>query len=86
MFANADDAFTALTVLLYMALILITILSTGNVYKAGLYLHVLDVAFLLGLIVVAYVSNWSYNQESASTSTAKYAIIIIFITTLFYLL
>ena len=77
--ALSDGTTAPLTVLLAILLVLVSILSSGRVYKNGLYiLHMLDGTFLVGLMVLAYLIDRSYYQHSINTDTVMCGAIVIF--------
>ena len=77
--ALSDGTTAPLTVLLAVLLVLVSILSSGRVYKNGLYiLHMLDATFLVSLMVLAYLIDHSYDQHSINTDTVMYGAIVIF--------
>ena len=77
--ALSDGTTAPLTVLLAVLLVLVSILSSGRVYKNGLYvLHMLDATFLVILMVLAYLIDHNYDQHSINSDTVMYGAIIIF--------
>ncbi len=62
--AIVSDPKVSFSLLLLVALLLITVLSFGKVYSEKHYLHSLDTVFLLGLMVIAYLFHHSYGREN----------------------
>ena len=73
----------SLDILLATSIILITMLSIGKVYKKGSYIHLLDILFLLGFIVLSYAVDRTYSEKFVSTHATKYGTIIILLLSFF---
>lgn len=77
---------TSFDILLAVSVILITLLSTGLVYKSGIYIHIIDVMFILGLIVLVYATDRAYSERFVSTNTAEYGTLIVLLCSFFMFL